>query len=80
MRRELNSKVAAYAESLMCRGKVIDIDIALSRVAIDSKLPLADSLIYATAQVHGATLWTQDAHFEGLAGVKFFALPKNAPV
>ena len=80
LRRELNSKVAAYAESLMCRGKVIDVDIALSRVAIDSKLPLADSLIYATAQVHGATLWTQDAHFEGLAGVKFFALPKNAPV
>ena len=35
------------------------------------KLPLADSIIYATAQAHGATLWTQDAHFDGLPGVRY---------
>ena len=33
---------------------------------------LQGSLIFATAQMHGATLWTQDAHFQGLAGVKFY--------
>jgi predicted nucleic acid-binding protein len=36
-------------------------------------LPMADSLIYATAQTRGAILWTQDAHFKALADVKFFA-------
>ena len=75
LRRELNAKVAAYAEAVMCRGRVVDFDLALSRAAIANSLPLADSLIYATAQAHGATLWTQDQHFEGLAGVQYF--PKD---
>jgi toxin FitB len=52
---------------------VIGIDLTLAVAAVDTGLPLADSLIYATAQVHNATLWTQDAHFEGLPGVKYFA-------
>ena len=75
LRREISAKVAAYAEALMCRGRVIDFDLALSRAAITHALPLADSLIYATAQAHAATLWTQNQHFEGLPGVKYF--PKD---
>ena len=73
MRRELDETVAAFCESVMCRGRVIDIDLAAVRQAITLNLPLGDSLIYATAQAHNATLWTQDAHFEGLPGVKYFA-------
>lgn len=73
LRCELSAKVAAYAESLMCRGRVVDVDLVLCRAAIAHALPLADSLIYATAQAHGATLWTQDRHFEGLSGVNYFA-------
>lgn len=73
LRREISPKVAAYAEALMGRGRVIDFDLSLSRAAIANELPLADSLIYATAQAHGATLWTQDQHFEGLPGVKYFS-------
>jgi toxin FitB len=72
LRREISARVAAYAEALMCRGQVIDIDLTLVRSAIEANLPLADSLIYTCAQAHGATLWTQDRHFEGLAGVKYF--------
>lgn len=75
LRREISAKVAAYAEALMCRGRVIDFDLPLSRAAITNTLPLADSLIYATAQAHDAILWTQDQHFEGLPGVKYF--PKD---
>lgn len=75
LHREISPKVAAFAEALMCRGRVIDFDLSLCRAAISTNLPLADSLIYATAQAHGATLWTQDQHFEGLAGVNYF--PKN---
>ena len=73
MRRELDTSVAAFSESVMGRGRVVDIDLALVRQAITLNLPLADSLIYATAQLYKAFLWTQDAHFEGLPGVKYFA-------
>lgn len=73
LRLELDARTAAYAEAAMCRGRVIDLDLALMRIAVTNQLPLADSVIYATAQLHGATLWTQDAHFAGLPGVKFFA-------
>ena len=75
LRCEISAKVAAYAEAVMCRGQVVDVDLALCRAAITHALPLADSLIYATAQARGATLWTQDQHFEGLSGVKYF--PKD---
>lgn len=78
LRREINSRVAAIAESLMCRGLVVDVDLALCNAAIASDLPLADSLIYATALAHDAVLWTQDAHFEGLSSVNYFAKPKGS--
>jgi len=47
--------------------------LLLTLSAAASGLPMADSLIYTTAQLQGATLWTQDAHFKVLPGVKFFA-------
>ncbi len=74
LRRELNAATAAYAESVMCLGQVIAFDPELSRKASTLDLPLADSVIYATAQAHLATLWTQDARFQGLEGVKFFEI------
>ena len=59
----------------MHQGRVIDIDPGLALAAARHNLPLADSLIYATALTHDAELWTQDAHFEGLPGVRYFAKP-----
>lgn len=56
----------------MQRGRVVGIDAALVLGAAANGLPMADSLIYATAQAQRATLWTQDAHFEGLSGVRYF--------
>ena len=35
---------------------------------------MADSIILATAVAHRATLWTQDADFENVKGVRY--LPK----
>ena len=48
-------------------------DVALSAalISVKRKLPMADSLIFATAQAHGAVLWTQDDDFEGLPGVNY---------
>lgn len=59
----------------MHEGQIIDLDasIAMSaaHISMDLKLPMADSLILATARAHSATLWTQDEHFKGLDGVKY---------
>ena len=71
--REFGVAHANQAAALMREGQVIDINLHLALSAAATGLPMADSLIYATAQLHGATLWTQDAHFNALPGVKFFA-------
>ena len=70
--RELGDEVAAQALTLMQQGRVVEIDTHLALAATRNGLPLADSLIYATARAHAAELWTQDAHFKGLPGVRFF--------
>ena len=53
-------------------GRVIDLDTTLAREAARLSLPLADSLIYATAMRNGATPWTQDEHFKALPEVRYF--------
>ena len=37
------------------------------------KLPMADSIIYATAVLYDAELYTQDKHFENMARVHYFS-------
>lgn len=68
---------ALQAVAQMQQGRVVDLDatIALTaaRLGTDLKLPLADSVVLATARHFGATVWTQDADFEGLPGVKYRA-------
>lgn len=66
---------ATRAALYMQRGQVVEIDAVLVMAAAANGLPMADSLIYATAQAHEATVWTQDAHFKGLPGVRYFAKP-----
>lgn len=68
---------ALQAVAIMAQGTVVDLDAALALVAArtsaELKLPMADSVILATARQHGATLWTQDADFAGMAGVRYVA-------
>jgi predicted nucleic acid-binding protein len=56
-------------------GQIIELDesLALSaaKLSVDLKLPMADSLILATARANQADFWTQDEHFKGLDGVKY---------
>ena len=67
---------ALLAIAHMRQGKVVDVDARLAldaaRLGATHRLPMADSLIYAAARCHGATLWTQDEHFAGLHGVRYF--------
>lgn len=73
--RERGEADALQAIALLQQGRVVDLDAVLAveaaRVGLLHKLPLADSIIFATAQVHGAVLWTQDAHFAGLPDVQY---------
>lgn len=63
--------------AVMQQSTVVALDAALAlraaALGLRHKLPLADSVIYATAQQAGAQVWTQDADFEGLPGVHFWA-------
>ena len=74
--REFGAAHANQAVALMREGQVIDIGLNLALSAAANGLPMADSLIYATAQAHNAILWTQDQHFDGLPGVNY--LPKGS--
>lgn len=66
---------ALEAIALMKEGCVVDLDDNLALVAADLsyklKLPLADSVILATARENSAILWTQDLHFKDLEGVRY---------
>lgn len=73
LRREQGEHAALRVAAHMQRGRVVEVDADLALHAATLGLPLADSLVYATAQRHGALLWTQDADFEGLSGVRYFA-------
>lgn len=54
---------------------MVDLDTSLAlnaaKLSLDLKLPMADSIMLATAQVHAATLWSQDEDFEGIQGVRY---------
>lgn len=66
---------ALEAAAQMKRGRVVDLnyEIALSaaRISLLRKLPMADSLIYATGQHENAIVWTEDEDFRDLPGVRF---------
>ncbi len=65
---------ALQAIAQMMQGTVVDLDPSLAleaaRISVATGLPMADSIILATARSHNATLWTQDADFDGMPSVK----------
>lgn len=67
--------LALQAAAAMRQGTVVDLTadlaIAAAQIGAERQLPLADSIIYATARAHKAILWTQDGDFEGLDGVRY---------
>jgi len=73
--RDENAAIRAIA--VMQQGIVVDFSLELAVVAaklsLELKLPLADSAILATARSRKATVWTQDADFAEIDGVKYVA-------
>lgn len=74
--RERDEGHALQAVALMQQGRVVELDAPLALTAakfgIRYKLPLADSIVYATADLVAGTVWTQDDDFEHLSDVHYF--------
>jgi len=75
IKREAGEDKALEAYAQLKNTKIIPLDENLSLSAADISLefgiPLADSVIYATAKRFGAKIVTSDPHFEGKNGVMF---------
>lgn len=73
--QQRGENAALQAVAHMRQGIVVALDadlaLAAAHVGVSHRLPLADSVMLATARRHGATLWTQDADFEGLEAVRY---------
>jgi predicted nucleic acid-binding protein len=69
---EVGENDALQVASQMQSGTVVDLTQSLALDAARLSLPLADSIIYATAMRWGAMLWTQDEHFKKLPNVNYF--------
>ncbi|MDE2980629.1 MAG: type II toxin-antitoxin system VapC family toxin [Gemmatimonadota bacterium] len=76
LQRDLDA--ALYAVAQMQHGQVVDLDANLTvdaaELSVESGLPMAGSVILATARANDAILWTQDADFEGVDGVEYRAV------
>jgi predicted nucleic acid-binding protein len=74
--RQRGENDALQGVAFMQQGAVVDLDgsLALAAASLGGEhgLPLADSVVYATAERVAGVIWTQDAHFEGLPLVRYF--------
>ena len=72
---EKNRDDALETIAMMYDGSVVDLDSEIALMAAELsralRLPMADSIILATARAHDATLWTQDEHFKEIEGVEY---------
>lgn len=77
--RERGEEQALRVAALMQQGIIVDMndDIAMqsAKISHDLKLPMADSIIIATARTHNATIWTQDSDFAKLPEANY--IPKT---
>ena len=74
--RESNENDALQAAVAMQKGTVVDLTaplaIVASKLSLEHNLPMADSIILATAKEFNAILWTQDSDFKNINDVKYF--------
>jgi toxin FitB len=74
--RESGENEALLAIVAMQKGNVVNLSIPLaiaaSRLSLEYQLPMADSIILATAQEFKAIIWTQDSDFKNISKVKYF--------
>lgn len=75
--QQRDEEAALLAVAMMEQGQVVELDRATAleaaRLSLAHKLPMADSIMLATARRERAVLWTQDADFEAIEDVRYFA-------
>lgn len=73
--RQRGEGPALQAVALMSQGQVVELSgplaLAAAKTSLAHGLPMADSIILATARAHAAILWSQDADFRGIADVRY---------
>lgn len=78
--RQKDENSALQAITLMQQGIVVDLDTSIAlgaaKLGLEHKLPLADSIVLATARVNDAVIWTQDVDFKDIDGVRYTAKKK----
>ena len=78
--RETSENEALQVIAAMQKGTVVNLTTKLainaSKLSLMHKLPMADSLILATAKEHDAAIWTQDIDFKNIPGVNYFPKTK----
>lgn len=77
VQQQKDEGAALQAVMVMQQGRVVDLNQTLAvhaaAISVRVKLPMADSIILATARSCHATVWTQDADFEGMDDVRYIA-------
>jgi len=74
--RERGENHALQVATAMQKATVADLTPTIAMMAaklgLEHSLPMADSIILATARFYDAAIWTQDADFKNIPGVKYF--------
>lgn len=74
--RESGEDNALQAIAVMKQAKIIELTLEIAIKAAknshDYKIPMADSIIFTTANFNQADIWTQNDHFKNLPNVNYF--------
>ncbi|MCF8049963.1 MAG: type II toxin-antitoxin system VapC family toxin [Desulfobacterales bacterium] len=74
--RESSENHALQAVAAMQKGRIIDLTVSIamkaSKLSLQHDIPMADSIILATAREYNCVIWTQDSDFQHIDGVKYF--------
>ncbi|MBU1397721.1 MAG: type II toxin-antitoxin system VapC family toxin [Proteobacteria bacterium] len=74
--RESGENDALQAIVAMQKGTAVDLTaqlaVSASKLSLEHNLPMADSIILATANEFNSILWTQDSDFKDMNNVKYF--------
>ena len=74
--RERGEDAAIIAHAHMQQGVIVNLTVELATdaaaISLQNRIPMADSIILATARSFSATIWTQDEHFKGLPETNYF--------
>ena len=66
---------ALQVVALMQQAQVVPLDpsiaVSAARLGLQHSIPMADSIMLATATANKAVFWTQDAHFKGISDVRY---------